>query len=193
MDCVGCMSFDCAERITIWALGSSTDEEATNWIVSHGLTYGKVSCAKSHEEEKCVVKNDKWRCGNRGCRSVYSVLGPFLGGNKKVKPSRVVAMVYGWVSGLARKLIAKEIGINLKTVTLWIKLLEEMCAYGHMQRYRNAAGTWRSMMKDETAISKIKAGGCGGRRTREKGVQWVHGLVSISRDGKADGVFFPPG
>ena len=67
-----------------------------------------------------------------------------------------------------------------------------MCAYGHLQRYHAAAGTWQSMMKDETAISKIKAGGSGGRRTREKGVQWVHGLVSINRAGKADSVFFLP-
>ena len=59
-----------------------------------------------------------------------------------MRATRVLEIVYGWVSGLTRKIIAKELGVSLVTVTKYTKILEEMCAYGHMQRCHAAAGTW---------------------------------------------------
>ena len=122
---------ECATR------GLTPEEVAKMWIVSHELVYVKLSCAKSHDQEDCVLKGENWRCGNRGCRSVNSVLGPFLGGNQKVRPTHVVGIVYGWVSGMTRLIIAKELGVCVKTVTKYTKILEEMCAYG--ARTRSAA------------------------------------------------------
>ena len=45
-----------------------------------------------------------------------------------MRATRVLEIVYGWVSGLTRKIIAKELGVSLVTVTKYTKILEEMCA-----------------------------------------------------------------
>ena len=134
-----------------------------------------------------------WVCPKRACRSQYSIDGPFLGGNKKVPPKNVLGVIYGWASGLTRKVIAKENSLTLMTVTGLTQKIEEMVAHGHLTRYKRAKGTWTRMQKDETAISSIKKRGSGhGKRVREKGVQWVHGLVSVDRQNSALEFFFLP-
>ena len=108
MDCGGCKNLKCASRITIWAMGSCSDDDAKKWMMSHGLVYGKVSCAKGHDEEECIMEGEKWHCPKRTCRGAYPVLGPFLGGNKKLPALRVIAIIYGWVTGLSRATISKK-------------------------------------------------------------------------------------
>ena len=193
MDCAGCNTLKCASDITNQKLGAANEEQAMMWLKEHKMMYGLVGCKQGHAVTECVKKDGKWNCPNRKCRRVYPAEGPFLGRNAKLRAKEVVGTIYGWVSAETRKQIYRENQIAPSTATRLTKLIEEMVAYAHMERFRESAGTWTAMQKDETAISAIKKGGSGnGKRCREEGSQWVHGLVEVNRGNEAVAVFFLP-